>query len=33
MKATGEFAYARDHRIKLWIREGKIARYELRLAG
>jgi ketosteroid isomerase-like protein len=33
MKATGEFAYARDHRIELRVREGKIARYELRFAG
>jgi ketosteroid isomerase-like protein len=33
MKATGELAYARDHRIELRLREGKIARYELRFSG
>jgi ketosteroid isomerase-like protein len=29
-KQTGEFAYARDRRIVLTIREGKIASYEMR---
>jgi ketosteroid isomerase-like protein len=33
MKATGEFAYTRDHRIDLTVREGKIVRYELRFSG
>jgi ketosteroid isomerase-like protein len=33
MKATGDFAYARDRRIELTVREGKIARYELRFVG
>jgi ketosteroid isomerase-like protein len=33
MKETKEFAYARDRRIELTIREGKIARYEMRFAG
>ena len=33
MKGTGEFAYVRDRRIELTIREGKIARYELRFTG
>jgi ketosteroid isomerase-like protein len=33
IKATGEFAYARDHRIELRVRDGQIARYELRFAG
>jgi len=33
MKATGEFAYARDRRIELTVRGGKIARYELRFVG
>jgi len=32
-KETGEFAYARDRRIVLTIREGKIASYEMRFAG
>jgi ketosteroid isomerase-like protein len=30
MKATGELAYTRERRIELTVREGKIARYELR---
>lgn len=33
MKATGGFAYARDRQIELTIRDGKIARYELRFVG
>jgi ketosteroid isomerase-like protein len=33
VKGTGEFAYARDRRIELRVREGKIARYELRFDG
>lgn len=32
-QATGDVAYARDHRIELTVREGKIAKYELRFAG
>jgi ketosteroid isomerase-like protein len=31
LKGTGEFGYARDRRIDLTIREGKIARYEMRV--
>jgi ketosteroid isomerase-like protein len=33
VKATGDFAYARDRRIDLTIRDGKIARYEMRIVG
>jgi ketosteroid isomerase-like protein len=33
MKGTGEFAYNRERRIELRVREGKIARYELRFDG
>ena len=33
MREGGEFAYARDRRIELTIREGKIARYEMRIVG
>jgi ketosteroid isomerase-like protein len=33
VKGTGDFAYARDHRLDLTIREGRIARCELRFAG
>ena len=33
MKGSGDFAYARDRRIELTIREGKIARYEMRIVG
>jgi ketosteroid isomerase-like protein len=33
MREDGEFAYARDRRIELTIREGKIARYEMRIVG
>ena len=32
-KRSGEFAYARDSRIVLTIREGRLARYEMRFAG
>jgi ketosteroid isomerase-like protein len=32
-KRTGELAYARDRRIELTVRDGKIARYEMRFAG
>jgi ketosteroid isomerase-like protein len=31
MKDTGDFAYTRDRRIKLTIRDGKVARYEMRV--
>jgi hypothetical protein len=33
MKGTGEFAYACDRRIELTIRDGKVARYEMRIVG
>lgn len=33
MKATGDFAYARDHRVVLTIRDDRVARFELRFAG
>lgn len=33
VKGTGEFAYNRDRRIELRVREGKIAQYELRFDG
>jgi len=33
LRETGELAYARDLRIDLTIREGKVARYEMRFAG
>jgi hypothetical protein len=33
VKGTGDFSYARDHRLDLTIREGRIARCELRFAG
>jgi ketosteroid isomerase-like protein len=33
MKQSGEFAYARDRRITLTIRDRKVARYELRNVG
>ena len=33
MKETGDFAYARDRQIELTVREGKIARYEMRIVG
>jgi ketosteroid isomerase-like protein len=32
-KGTGELAYARERRIELTVRDGKIARYEMRFAG
>jgi ketosteroid isomerase-like protein len=32
-KQTGEFAYSRDRRIVLTIRDGRIATYEMRFAG
>jgi hypothetical protein len=31
MKGTGDFAYARDRRIELTIRDRKVARYEMRV--
>jgi ketosteroid isomerase-like protein len=33
VKGSGDFAYARDRRIDLTIRDGKIARYEMRVVG
>src|SRR5262245_12513484 len=33
MKETGELAYARDRRIELTIRDGKVSSYEMRFAG
>jgi ketosteroid isomerase-like protein len=33
VKGTGEFAYARDRRIELTIRDGKVAHYEMRIVG
>jgi ketosteroid isomerase-like protein len=33
VRETGELAYARDRRIVLTIRDGKIATYEMRFAG
>lgn len=33
MKKTGDFAYARERRIELTIREGMIVRYEMQFAG
>ena len=33
MKGSGAFAYARDRQIELTIRDGKIARYEMRIVG
>ena len=33
VKGTGDFAYARDHKLDLTIREGRIARCELGFAG
>lgn len=33
MKGTGDFAYHRDRRIDLTIRDGRIARYEMRVVG
>ena len=33
LKGTGDFAYARDRRIELTIRDRQIARYEMRVVG
>jgi SnoaL-like protein len=33
MKKTGDFAYTRDRRIELTIRDGKVARYQMRVVG
>jgi ketosteroid isomerase-like protein len=33
VKSTGDVEYARDHRIDVTIREGRIAKFELRFAG
>ena len=33
LKDTGDFAYARERRIELTIREGVITRYEMRFSG
>jgi ketosteroid isomerase-like protein len=33
IRRTGEFAYARERQIELTIREGKVAKYEIRFAG
>jgi hypothetical protein len=33
MKGSGDFAYERDRRIEITIREGKISRYEMRIVG
>ncbi len=33
VKGTGDFAYARDRRFELTIRDGRIARYEMRIVG
>lgn len=33
VKATGDYAYARHRRIELQIRDGKVARYEMRVVG
>ncbi len=33
LKETGDFAYSRDLRVQLTIRQGKIVRYELRVVG
>jgi ketosteroid isomerase-like protein len=32
-RRTGEVAYERDRRIELTVRDGKIARYEMRFTG
>ena len=32
-KETGEFAYERERRVELRIRDGKISRYEVRVVG
>jgi ketosteroid isomerase-like protein len=33
LKETGDFGYARDRRVELTIRDGKISRYEMRIVG
>jgi ketosteroid isomerase-like protein len=33
VKGSGDFAYARDRRIDLTIRDGKVVRYEMRVVG
>jgi hypothetical protein len=33
MKTTGEFAYERERRVDVWVREGAISRYEMRSTG
>jgi ketosteroid isomerase-like protein len=33
MKGSGDFAYERDRRIEITIREGTIIRYEMRIVG
>jgi len=33
MKGSGDFAYHRDRRIDLTVRDGRIARYEMRVVG
>jgi ketosteroid isomerase-like protein len=33
VRGSGDFAYARDRRIDLTIRDGKVARYEMRVVG
>jgi hypothetical protein len=33
MKGSGQFAYARERRIELTIRDGAVARYEMKVVG
>ncbi|HEX6664602.1 MAG TPA: nuclear transport factor 2 family protein [Gaiellaceae bacterium] len=33
VKRTGDFGYARDRRIEVAVRDGKIVRYEMRIVG
>jgi ketosteroid isomerase-like protein len=33
LKATGEFAYRRQRRVELTVRDGKVSRYEMRSIG
>jgi hypothetical protein len=33
MRSTGDFAYARDRRLELTIRDGRIVHYEMRVIG
>ena len=33
VKGSGDYAYARERRIDLTIRDGKVARYEMRVVG